>query len=380
MPGPVGGVMPLSIERVEGRKEMGEFIRLPWRIYKGDPNWVPPLLRQERARFDPGKNPFFQHADVALFLARRDGEPVGRIAAIVNHAHNEFWKDKVGFFGFFEGPDDEEVAGRLFEEAGSWLRERGMEVMRGPMEFSTNETLGMLVEGFGRPPMVMMPYNPPYYPRLLESLGFQKAKDLYAFYIRADTPVPERVARIAQLAQKRTGIRVRSLRMKEFWDEVERVKVVYNSAWSRNWGFVPMTDAEFEHIAKELKQIVEPELVLFAETEEGEPVGYSMAVPDVNQVLRRINGRLDPISLVKILWYSRRINEARLMTLGVREEFRRRGIETVFYIKTLEAARRLGYVGGELSWTLEDNHLINRAIETMGGRRYKTYRIYDREL
>jgi len=380
VPGPVGGVMPLSIERVEGRKEMGEFIRLPWRIYKGDPNWVPPLLRQERARFDPGKNPFFQHADVALFLARRDGEPVGRVAAIVNHAHNEFWKDKVGFFGFFEGPDDEEVAGRLFEEAGSWLRERGMEVMRGPMEFSTNETCGMLVEGFGRPPMVMMPYNPPYYPRLLESLGFQKAKDLYAFYIRADTPVPERVARIAQLAQKRTGIRVRSLRMKEFWDEVERVKVVYNSAWSRNWGFVPMTDAEFEHIAKELKQIVEPELVLFAETEEGEPVGYSMAVPDVNQVLRRINGRLDPISLIKILWYSRRINEARLMTLGVREEFRRRGIETVFYIKTLEAARRLGYVGGELSWTLEDNHLINRAIETMGGKRYKTYRMFDRKL
>lgn len=371
--------MAVRIEQVEGKKDLEEFLKLPWRIYRGDPNWVPPLLRQERARFDPGKNPFFEHADVALFLARRDGEPVGRIASIINHAHNDFWKDRTGFFGFFEGPD-EEVAGRLFEEAGRWLRERGMEVMRGPAEFSSNETWGMLIEGFGRPPMVMMPYNPPYYPRLLESLGFRKAKDLYAFYIRADTPIPERVAKIARSAQERTGIRVRPLRMKEFWEEVERVKVVYNSAWSRNWGFVPMTDEEFEHIAKEFKKIVEPELVLIAETEEGEPVGYSMAIPDVNQVLRRINGRLDPISLVKVLWYSRRINEARLMTLGVREEFRRRGIETVFYVRTLEAARKLGYVGGELSWTLEDNHLINRAIETMGGRRYKTYRIFEKEI
>ena len=372
--------MPLRVEPVERKKDLREFLRLPWKIYRGDPNWVPPLLREEKARFDPSRNPFFEHAEVALFLAKRDGEPVGRIAAIVNYAHNEFWGDKVGFFGFFEGPQDEEVAGRLFEEAGRWLREKGMEVMRGPMEFSTNETCGMLVEGFGRPPMVMMSYNPPYYPQLLEALGFRKAKDLYAFYIRADVPIPEKVARIARMVQERGGIRVRSLRMKEFWEEVKRVKIIYNSAWSKNWGFVPMTDAEFEHIAKELKQIVEPELVLFAETEDGEPVGYSMAVPDVNQVLRRINGRLDPLSLAKLLWYSRKINEGRLMTLGVREGFRRRGIEAVFYMRTLEAARKLGYVGGELSWTLEDNHLINRAIETMGAKRYKTYRIYDRGL
>ncbi|HID09873.1 MAG TPA: N-acetyltransferase [Candidatus Latescibacteria bacterium] len=372
--------MPLRIELVEGRKALWEFLRLPWRIYQGDPNWVPPLLREERARFDPSRNPFFEHAEVALFLALRDREPVGRIAAIVNHRHNEFWNDRVGFFGFFEGPKEEEVAGRLFEEAGRWLRDKGMEVMRGPMEFSTNETCGMLVEGFDRPPMVMMPYNPPYYPQLLEALGLHKAKDLYAFYIRADVPIPEKVADVARAVQVRGDVQVRSLRMKEYWEEVKRVKIIYNSAWSKNWGFVPMTDAEFEHLARELKQIVEPELVLIAETDDGEPVGFSMAVPDVNQALRHINGRLDPISLAKLLWYSRKIDEGRLMTLGVREKFRRRGIEAVFYIRTLEAARKLGYVGGELSWILEDNHLINRAIETMGAKRYKTYRIYDWEL
>lgn len=366
----------VEVQPIIDQKGMKAFIRLPWTIYHGDPYWVPPLIRDEKALFNPQRNPFFDHAEGTFFLARRGGKPVGRIAAFVNHLHNEHHHDRTGFFGFFETVLDAEIAQCLFDACGAWLRARGMEIMRGPMNFSVNETCGLLIEGFDRSPFIMMPYNPRYYPDLLTQYGFHKAKDLLAFYIRTSTPIPDKVQHIAEMVPQKAGCTLRTLNMKDFAAEVERIKVIYNEAWADNWGAVPMTDREFDHLAKQLKTIVDPELVLIAEIK-GEPAAFAMAIPDVNQSLKRINGRLDPISLIKLLWFSRKIREARLITLGVRKGYRHRGMDAALYLKILLNGRRLGYIGGELSWTLEDNVRINRAIEAMGGRIYKKYRIYD---
>jgi len=368
-----------DIHLVENRRQLSEFIRFPWKIYRADRYWVPPLIAEQKRLFTPEKNPFYGHAEVALFLAERVGETVGRIAAIVNRAHNEFYGDKTGFFGFFESIDDKDVSGRLFEAAGEWLRQKGMDCMRGPMNFSTNEACGLLVEGFDSSPVIMMTYNPAYYIRLVEGNGFYKAKDLLAFWLGTSQPIPERVLKIAQKVSQEHKVCLRTLNMKRFDEEVERIKLIYNQAWSRNWGFVPMSDEEFYQTAKDLKRIAVPELALLAEIE-GEPAAFSVTIPDLNQALKKIDGRLDPISLVKLLWYSRKVTQLRLMLLGIRAGYRRRGIDSLLYTETFKAAKRLGYIGGEISWILEDNTLIIRGIETMGGRLYKRYRIYDKRL
>ncbi len=369
----------IDIYLVENRKQLSRFIRFPWTIYRADRYWVPPLIGEQKKLFIPEKNPFYGHAEVALFLAERAGQAVGRIAAIVNRAHNEFYGDKTGFFGFFESIDDQDVSDRLFEAAGGWLRQKGMDCIRGPMNFSTNEACGLLVEGFDSSPVIMMTYNPPYYVRLVEENGFYKAKDLLAFWLGTSQPVPERVLKIAEKVSQEHKICLRPLNMKRFDEEVERIKLIYNQAWSRNWGFVPMGDEEFYHTAVNLKRIAVPELLLLAEIG-GEPAAFSVTVPDYNQALKRINGRLDPVSLMKLLWYSRRVNQLRLILLGIRAGYRKRGIDSLLYTETFKIAKRLGYIGGEISWILEDNILIIKGIETMGGKLYKRYRIYDKRL
>ncbi|MBU1707537.1 N-acetyltransferase, partial [bacterium] len=273
--------MSLQIESVQSRPALKEFITFPWGIYQGDPNWVPPLIIEHRLLFNKSKHPFYEHGDVKPFLARRNGHVVGRIAAIINRAHNDFHKDTVGFFGFFDSIDDGEVARALFQVAGDFVQERGMTVLRGPMNFSTNEECGLLYEGFDRPPAVMMPYNPRYYIRLLEEAGFQKAKDLLA-YLMTESDVSEKLRRLGPALEKRTKLTIRSLNMKNFWKDVSRVKEIYNKAWEDNWGFVPMTDAEFHKTAKDMKMILDPELLWFAEND-GEPVGFSLALPNINQ-------------------------------------------------------------------------------------------------
>lgn len=373
--------MSLEVGPVTSRRDRRSFLRLPWRIYRGRcPAWVPPLLADERRRLDRRRNPFFEHGEVQPFLARREGRPVGRVAAIENRLHNEFHGDRVGFFGLFECEDDEEAAGALLDRGAAWLRNRGLTSMRGPVTLSTNEIVGTLLDDFDDPPTVMMPYNPPYYPHLLEGWGLAKAKDLVAYYCRVADVLEERFDALDRvLSRSRQKLSARPLAMKRFAAEVDLIREIYNSAWERNWGFVPMTDTEVDHMARQLRPVIDPELALIGEID-GRPAGFALALPDVHQALRRIDGRLLPLGWVKLLWGMRRIYRVRILTLGIRPEHRRSGLDSLLYREVFRRARERGYDGGESSWILEDNRLMCRALEKMGFRRTKTYRVYERAL
>ncbi len=372
-----------TVTPVQTSSDADAFLKFPYALYKGDPNWVPPLLMERKDFLDPRRNPFFEFGKVQLFLARQGSEMVGRIAAISNPRYDQFHGTRTGWFGFLECINDAGVAASLLDAAAAWCRAHGATELMGPASFSSNHEWGTLVEGFDAPPSVLMAYNPRYYPTLFEACGLTKAKDLYAFELSSSAPVPEKVARVAEKLRQREGVTVRPLNMKRFDEEVAKIKEIYNSAWEKNWGFVPMTDKEFAHQVRELKSVVDPELLLLAEVK-GEAVAFSMTLPDLNIALKAAQGRLThyglPIGLIKLLWASRRISRARLVTLGIKEGFRRRGLDAILYLDTLRTAKRLGYTGGEISWTLEDNALVNRAIESMGGRQYKTYRVYQRDL
>lgn len=359
--------------------EMEAFIRLPWSIYEGNPVWVPPLLRDMRVMMDPKRHPFHAHSEVQAFLALRGGRPVGRIAAIHNRRHVEFQGERTGFFGFYECGRDEAASSALLDAAADWLRERGLEAMRGPASFSTNEQAGLLIEGFEDPPAVMMPYNPPYYAPQLEAYGLQPAKTLVAYFLYGPEP-PEYLVRAAGLVERRTGVRIRSLSMREFARDLQIIRDLYNSAWERNWGFVPMTDAEIDHMAKELKPVVDPRLTLIAEDAENRPVGFALALPDFNQVLKRLNGRLFPFGVLKALWLRRKIDRLRVLTLGVRPEYRGKGLDALFYLGIFRGGNSQGILQGEFSWVLEDNDLMRRALERMGAHVYKRYRLFDKAL
>ncbi|HVG63743.1 MAG TPA: N-acetyltransferase [Hyalangium sp.] len=373
----------VTVTPVRSSADKIAFIRMAYSIYQGDPNWVPPLEMERKDFLDPAKNPFFEFGEVELFLARRGGQVVGRIAAVKDPHYNEFHGTNEGFFGLFECINDAGVARALLDAASQWLRSKGFVKVLGPMNFSTNHEVGMLVDGFTTPPAIMTTYNPAYYPTLLEANGFTKAKDLWSWELSSSVQPPEKVARIAEKIRQREGITVRSVNLKKFEDEVRLIKGIYNAAWEKNWGFVPMTDREFDHLARDMKQIVRPELLLIAEVK-GDPVAFSMTLPDANEALKVANGRLTtfglPIGLAKLLLASRKIHRLRLITLGIKEGYRRRGLDAILYLDTLRTAHQLGYEGGEISWTLEDNHLVNRAIESMGGKRSKTHRIYERAL
>lgn len=374
----------VTVERVTTAKGQDEFLHLPFRIYAGDPNWVPPLLMERRDFLNPEKNPFFKHASTELFLARKDGHVVGRIAACEDRNYNTFHGEKTGFFGFYEAVDDDEVAEALFAEARSWIRARGLTRMMGPCNFTSNHDLGALAEGFDSPPVVMMTYNPRYYLRHFEQvLGLAKAKDLFAWWLSSQVDPPEKVVRIAEKVRAKEGVVVRPVNLKDFANEARRIKEIYNAAWEKNWGFVPFTEEEFDHAAKDMKTIAVADLLLIAEVQ-GEPVAFSMTLPDMNQALIHVGGRLTtfglPVGLAKLVYHSRKIDQLRLITLGIKEQYRKRGLDAILYLDTLRTARKLGYKGGEISWTLEDNVLVNRAIEMMGGKKYKTYRVYEAEV
>jgi GNAT superfamily N-acetyltransferase len=369
----------LYIEEVETKKDLMEFIKFPWKIYKKDKNWIPPLISERKEFLDKVKNPFFKHAEVVFYLAEKNGDIVGRIAGIVNHNHVEFQKEKAGFFGFFECVEDYEVAKVLLDTVRNWLKSKGMEIMRGPANFSSNEEWGMLLEGFDSPPVFMMTYNPKYYLDFMERYGMRKAKDLYAYFIDKNSPPPQRVVKMAENIKQKDEIKIHHVNMKDLKNEGEKIKAIYNSAWSPNWGFIPMTDEEFDHMVKGLKQIVDPHLVFIAEVD-GKPAGFSLAVPDVNLVLHRINGRLFPFGLLKLLWHTKiknKINGVRIITMGVVPEFQKRGIDSVFYVETYNVGVKRGYTWAELSWVLEDNAMMNRVLDLLGAKLYKKYRIYE---
>lgn len=391
----------MVVRPVRSAADLNRFIAFPYDLYRGDPYWVPPLRMEVRKMLSREKNPFFQHAEAEYFLAvrrpggqangrtddrltarppgRRRGETVlGRIAAIHNRAHNEFHHDSVGFFGFFECVDDQQVANALFDAAASWLRARGLTAMRGPASFSINDECGLLVDGFDTPPTLLNPHNPRYYVPLVERAGFAKAKDLFQ-YQTTNPAMPERLIRAARLLMERKNIRLRALDLKRFDQEVERIKRVYNAAWEKNWGFIPMTDAEVDHLAKQLKPVVVPDLVVFAERN-GEVIGFAAALPDLNVALKRNpSGRLIP-GIVKVLWAARKITRIRIWALGLLKEYRMTGADALLYHWIWEKGYARGYRWGEAGWILEDNPAMINGIEGIGFQRYKTLRFYDRPL
>ena len=370
----------IEIIPVANSHALRQFIRLPWKIYRNDPCWVPPLRLDMKKLLNRAKHPFFRHSSADFFLARRNGEWVGRIAAILNNNHNNFHNERTGFFGFFESVNDDAVASALLEHAAQWARSRGMDRLRGPMNYSTNETAGLLIEGFDSPPYIMMTHNPAYYAGLLESAGFGKAMDLYAWWMLTEQGLGPKIARVGAMVLNRQGISVRSINMKSFWEDVERIRRIYNDAWSTNWGFVPMTDAEFEHLAKDLKAIVDPRIALIAE-KNGEPVAFSLALPDFNQVLRKINGRLFPIGLPIVMYHARSIRQVRVLALGISKKLQNwNGLGAALYYESFRRGVEAGYRACEFSWTLETNTLINRSMQLFGAKIYKRYRIYEKAL
>ena len=370
--------MAVVIIPVTGNRHTSEFIRLPYRLHCKHPAWVAPLVSEVKTSLDKRKNPFFQHADAELFLARRDGRVVGRIAAIIDRNFIEVRKEQIGLFGFFEAEDDKEAAQALFNKAAEWLKARGITRMLGPASPSMNDEIGVLVDAFDLPPMIKMVWNPSYYPALYEQACFRKAMDLWAWMVKR-VAISERMIRAGEAILKRSRATLRNVKMKDFEREVRTVREIYNRAWADNWGFVPWTEEEFKHIAKSLKSVIDPDMVLIAEID-GQPVGFSLALPDLNLALKHINGRLFPFGLPILLWHARKISQVRIPIMGVAKEFRNRGLDTAMYYKTYQTATRKGYDCGEASWILENNEPMNRALTMMGGHRYKTYRMYERDL
>jgi GNAT superfamily N-acetyltransferase len=366
----------VEIVPVGDKQSLAQFIDLPYRLYRHHPYWVPPLRMAQKELLNTEKHPFYAHAEMQCFLARRDGEVCGRVAAIIDRNFNEFQKEDAGAFGFFESVDDVEAARAVMQAARNWLLERGVKIIRGPLSPSTNYECGMLVEGFDSSPIIMMPYNSPSYPRMMDAIGLRKSKDLLAYWSTPTDVNGGKVERVAHRAAGMQGVAIRQIRMKQFDDEVQMIWNLYNSSWAHNWGFVPMTREEFLHEAAEMKQILKPEFVLIGEVD-NRPVGFALALPNINLALKHAGGKLFPVGLFKILYHQRLIKELRILALGVVEEYRTAGVAAGFYAALIRNARQLGYGLSEMSWILEDNVLMNRSLQAMGAKKYKTYRIYE---
>lgn len=364
-------------------KETLKFIKAQWLFYKDDPRWVPPMLFDRKKLLNTEKNPFYKHSAIQLFLAERDGQIVGRIAAITNANHNAEHEDKVGFFGFFECIQDQGVATALFTAAEQWLRDRGMDTIRGPVNPSMNDECGLLVDGFDGSPVVLMTYNPPYYASLIEGAGFAKSQDLYAYLLRNENYASEKMKRLFDVIVKRNELVFRSLDFKNkaaFKRDVDTLKYIYNEAWEKNWGFVKFTDEEFDFLAADLKQIADPNLVFIVESK-GRVAGFCLALPDVNQALvhNRKGGLLT--GAYHLLTKSKTIDLCRIIVLGVLPEFRNAGIDAAMYMEIGERAKQRGILKGEASWILESNEMMNKGLTTtMHGDRYRTYRLFDKSL
>lgn len=371
--------MSLTVSPVDSPALHREFLFYPERLYTESPHWVNPLRIERRDFFDPKKNPFFDNAEVQLFIAKRDNRVIGRISAHVYHPHNQVHNEKTGFFGFFECVNDYDVAMALWDSARDWLKSRGMDRMRGPASFTTNHEVGFLVEGFDRPPVIMMTYTMPYYLEFAERYGLAKAMDVYAYHGLSATGFDPRAGKLIDRIRTRANATVRTINMSRFAEDVEHVKRIYNAAWAPNWGFVPMNDAELDHMAKDMKQIIDPRIVLFVEVE-GKPIGFSLAVPDINQALIHLRGRLFPFGLIKLLWLlkvKKICTRARIMVMGVLPEYQKRGVDTIMNFETYRRAREAGYAEGEMSWVLETNVQMIAVAENLGYTRYKTYRLYE---
>jgi GNAT superfamily N-acetyltransferase len=380
----------LTIVPAESAAERRAFAHFPWQVYKGDPYWVPPFVKEREHFLDPEIHPFHQHAKVRYFTAQRDGQIVGTIAGIVNDNHNNYWNDKVGFFGLFEVLQDEEAARELLRTAEAYLREEGMDTCRGPMNFSTNEECGLLIDGWNGPPVIMLTYNPRYYVDYVENAGYTKAHDLYAFladvrHVKPDgTGLNPKMLRVADRVRDRLDATIRPINMRDFHRDAEFFKEVYNQAWSKNWGFVPLTDAELEHEIEALKPIVDPDTIFFT-IKDGEPIAAGLPLPDINQPLRLAYPRPgvpDWWSTLKMLYYwkvKKVVTTLRAFAGGVIEEYRGRGLHAVLIVETMQRCVPK-YKDIEFSWVLESNRPMRQTAANMGGKHYRTYRLYDKAL
>ena len=369
----------ISVQPIVSRRDLELFVRLPGKIYADDPLWVPPLLMDRRKLINRKRNPFYKHADAEFFLAKRNGELVGRIGAILNHNHNIEHKEKIGFFGFFECINDQHVSNALFETAKSWLKSRGATAIRCPANPSVNDEYGLLVKGFDRSPVILMPYNPRYYTNLIEGSGLVKVKDLYSYYLCKDKVFSDRLQKVVERVRRMEGLTFRSVDMKNFWKEINVIKSVYNRAWQYNWGAVPMTDAEFDALVHDLRPVIDPDLLLIAEYK-GEIIGFSLSVPDLNIALKNNRGGYLLPGIVRLFLHKKKINWVRIIVLGVVREYQITGASSVLFYETARRGIAKGYSEGEAGWVLEDNVMMNRAAEFLNAERYKTYRLYQTDL
>lgn len=370
----------VSVRKVSNKKELNRFIKFPWKIYRDDKYWVPPLLMEQKTLLNKQKNPFFKAAEADYFLAYKNGEIVGRIAAIKNDIHLKYHNDNSGHFGFFECINDQQVANALFDAAKLWMKEKGLKFMKGPANPSSNDIYGMLIEGFDDSPRLLMPYNPEYYIKLCEGYGMEKAKDMFAWKIvNEKIMASEKLKRGQEIVRKRYDVKISQLDMKNFQRDLEKFKYVYNKAWAPNWGFVPMTEEQIDAMAKDMKPIAEPSLVIFSEIN-GNLVGAALVMLDYNQIFKTMNGRLFPFNFIKLFTQKKKITWARILTLGIIPEYQKKGLDTIFYWEIVNRAHKVGIYLGEASWVLEDNEMMNRGLELMNAERYKRYRIWEVEV
>jgi GNAT superfamily N-acetyltransferase len=370
----------VTVVEARGPEALRRFVRLPFELYAADPNWVPPLVSAELRTLDPARNPFWKHAEAAHFLLEDRGRVLGRVSAVHNRAHNEFHGDRTGFFGWFECINEPEAARLLLDAAGAWLKARGLDRVRGPANPSMNDPCGLLVDGFHWSPFVLMTYNPKSYVGLIEGAGFAKAMDLHAYIITQSDLDMDRIDRVVNAIQKRSGVTVRNMDLSRFDREIAVVQEVYNTAWEKHWGFVPMTPDEVRHMAREMKPVLLPELSYVAELE-GKPVGFAFALPDINHALKKAKGALFPFGWWHFLKRNlRKIPTYRVVALGVKKEHQHLGVASLFYQRFVRDGMARGYQAAEISWILETNDLMNRPVRQMGAKPYKVYRIYEKAL
>jgi GNAT superfamily N-acetyltransferase len=371
--------MDIRIKNAESKNEINQFIDFPHELYKDDPNYVPEVFIAQKKLFDKKKNPFFKHADANFFVAEKNGKIEGRIALIKNGNYNVFTGEPHGFFGFFDVTDDYEVAEKLLHTAIEWAKKNNFSHMIGPVNFSTNDTCGILIDGYDSPPAIMMTYQKKYHQDFLERFGFGKKMDLLAYRLmpeNTEEKVLEMHDRIEDRLLKK-GITIRKLNLKNFEKEVQSLREVYNAAWEKNWGFVPMTEAEFDFSAEDMKSIVDVDFAYIAE-HNGKAIGFSLTIPNLNEVFIRMKrGRLFPTGIFKLLYHKNKVKSVRVLTLGVNEEYRKAGIDACFYARSIKTAREKNIQWAEASWILENNQMMNRALQNIGGKVYKRYRIYE---
>ena len=381
----MGAPASVVIERIgRSRGELSRFFDVADALYASDPLFVAPI-RSDVAKVFQGENPFFRHGEMQLFVARRDGRDVGRVAAIVDRNHNEFHGEKTAFFGFFESENDPEVVGKLFEAAALWGRERKMTILRGPTNPTLNDEAGLLVDGFDSPPVMIMTYNPRHYAALIEGQGFSKVKDLLAFWFPLEEKPLERLTRVAERFRRRSPeIRVRNVTRGSLKRDLGKIREVYNEAWEKNWGFVPMTGEEMDFMAARLKPLLVPELLWIGEAPRPdgglEPMAFMLMLPDYNVAIAPTRGRLLPFGWLRFLLARSRVRSVRVVTLGVKGPWRQSGIQSIMMADSLRFLLKKGYTGAEVSWLLEDNELVIAAVRLWGGKLYKTYRIYEKAL